>query len=548
MTIPGARRLPAAFLALTAGIASSAVASSPATATTLPASALPTAAVPAATAVSFSSVVPAPVQASPAAGVTHLITAGTTIYVQPGSAAAADIGGYLAAILRRSTGFPLPVADAPSPNPADGISLLLSGAPATVGTEGYQLDIASGAIALHANQPAGLFAGVQTLRQLLPPEIESGTVQPGPWPVPGGQIVDYPRFSHRGAMLDVARHFFPVATVERYIDEIVLYKVNVLHVHLSDDQGWRIAINSWPNLALYGGSTAVGGDPGGYYTQAEYQQIVAYAAARYVTIVPEIDMPGHTNAALASYAELNCSGVAPPLYTGTDVGFSSLCVGKELTYTFIDQVIGELAALTPGPYIHIGGDEASSTTAADYATFINRAQQIVAAHGKAVIGWHDVVNATPLPSTVAQFWGTTTRNAAVAAAAANGTKIVMSPANHTYLDMKYNARTVLGQSWAGFIDVKDAYNWDPGNYLAGVSEASVLGVEAPLWTETIRTLADIEYMAFPRLPAIAELGWSPTSTHNLTAFKQRLGAQGPRWHVMGVNYYHSRQVSWPAGS
>ena len=545
MTIRGARRrLPATMLALATGVAcgsggTSAVADAATAATVVPA---------ATAAVSFGSVVPAPAQATPAAGVTHLITAGTIIYVQPGSTAAAGIGDYLAAILRRSTGYPLPVADAPSADPGDGISLLLSGAPATVGAEGYQLDIAAGSITLRANVPAGLFNGVQTLRQLLPPQAESGTVAPGPWPVAGGRIVDYPRFAHRGAMLDVARHFFPVATVERYIDEIVLYKVNVLHLHLSDDQGWRIAINSWPNLALYGGSTAVGGDPGGYYTQDDYRQIVAYAAARYVTIEPEIDMPGHTNAALASYAELNCSGVAPPLYTGTDVGFSSLCVGKELTYTFIDQVIGEIAALTPGPYIHIGGDEAASTTATDYATFINRAQQIVAAHGKTVIGWHDVVNATLLPSTVAQFWGTTTRNAAVAAAAGRGTKIVMSPANRTYLDMKYNSRTVLGQNWAGFIDVKDAYGWDPGAYLSGVGAASVLGVEAPLWTETIRTLADIEYMAFPRLPAIAELGWSPVSTHNLTAFKQRLGAQGPRWHVMGVNYYHSRQVSWPAGS
>jgi hexosaminidase len=499
-------------------------------------------------AVSFSAVVPAPVSSTPAAGVTHTITAATTIYVQPGSSAASQIGGFLATQLRRSTGFPLPVVDAPNANPADGIALLLSGAPGVVGASGYQLDVTGASIAIRANQAAGLFAGLQTLRQLLPPAAESATVQPGPWEVAGGQIVDYPRFEYRGAMLDVSRHFFPVATIQRYIDEIALYKVNYLHLHLSDDQGWRIVINSWPNLATIGGSTAVGGDPGGYYTQADYSAIVAYAAARYITVVPEIDMPGHTNAALASYAELNCNGVAPPLYTGTDVGFSSLCVSKELTYTFIDQVLGELAALTPGPYLHIGGDEASSTSAADYATFVNRAQDIVAAHGKTVIGWHDIVNATPLPSTVAQFWGTTTRNTAVAAAAANGTKVIMSPASRAYLDMKYTRKTPLGQTWAGTIDVKTAYGWDPGNYLTGVTGASVLGVEGPLWTETIRTMADIEFMAFPRLPALAELAWSPFSTHDWTAFRTRLGAQGPRWKVMGINYYHSTQVSWPAGS
>jgi hexosaminidase len=533
MTVPLRRLLPAALLALIVGGGTTLTAANAAVTVT---------------AVPLTSVVPAPVSATATAGVTYSVTASTTIYTEPGSTAAADIGTLFATQLRRSTGYPLPVVAAPNPNPADGISLLLSGAPAGVGTEGYQLDVTGTTIAIRANQPAGLFEGVQTLRQLLPPEADSATVQPGPWPVTGGHVVDYPRFVHRGAMLDVARHFFPVSTVERYLDEISLYKVNYFHIHLSDDQGWRLVINSWPNLTTIGGSTAVGGDPGGFYTQAEYSQIVAYAAARYITVVPEIDMPGHTNAALASYAELNCDGVAPPLYTGTNVGFSSLCVSREITYTFIDQVIGEIAALTPGPYIHIGGDEAQSTTAADYMTFINRAQQIVAAHGKTVIGWHDIVNATPLPSTVGQFWGTSTRNSAVAAAAANGTKFVMSPANRTYLDMKYNSRTVLGQRWAGFIDVKTAYGWDPGNYVVGVSEPSVLGVEGPLWTETIRTLGDIEYMAFPRLPALAELGWSPFSTHDWTAFKVRLGAQGPRWHVMGINYYHSTQISWPAGS
>ncbi|HCT80005.1 MAG TPA: beta-N-acetylhexosaminidase [Micromonosporaceae bacterium] len=495
----------------------------------------------AATAVSFSSVVPAPVSSTASPGVNYSITSATTVYIEPGSSA---IGDYLAGILRRSTGYPIPVVA----GPGVGISLLLSGAPPTVGAQGYQLDVTATSITVRANQPGGLFAGVQTLRQLLPVTAESQTVQPGPWPVPGGQIVDYPRFAYRSAMLDVARHFFPVAAIKGYLDQIALYKVNHLHLHLSDDQGWRIAIDSWPRLATVGGSTAVGGDPGGYYTKADYTEIVNYAASRYITIVPEIDMPGHTNAALASYAELNCDGVAPPLYTGIKVGFSSLCVPLELTYTFIDNVIGELAALTPGPYLHIGGDEANSTTPADYTTFINRAQNIVAAHGKTVVGWHEVVNADELPSTVAQFWGTTTTNAAVAAAAANGTKVIMSPANKAYLDMKYRPNTKLGQRWAGLIEVQTAYEWNPGAYLGGVGETSVLGVEAPLWTETIRTVDNIEYMAFPRLPALMELAWSPYSTHDWTAFKQRLGAQGPRWKVMGVDFYHSNQITWPEGS
>ncbi|OLB82520.1 MAG: beta-N-acetylhexosaminidase [Actinobacteria bacterium 13_2_20CM_2_71_6] len=490
----------------------------------------------------FTKVVPAPVRATATAGVSYQIRSDTVI-----STDSAPVGEYLATVLRRSTGFPLPVR--PASAAPHGIALLLSGAPDSVGDEGYQLDVTGTGVVLRARRPAGLFTGVQTLRQLLPSTVESSTVQRGPWTVPGGHVLDHPRFAYRGAMLDVARHFFGVAQVERYIDQIALYKVNHLHLHLADDQGWRIDITGWERLASYGGGTQVG-DPnhGGFYTQADYQAIVAYAAARFITVVPEIDMPGHTNAALASYAELNCDGKAPPRYTGTDVGFSSLCVSKDITYKFLDDVLGQLAALTPGPYLHIGGDEAQSTKPADYAMFINRVQQIVTAHGKAVLGWHDVVHATPLPSTVAQFWDTTTSDAAVASAAQHGTKLVMSPANHAYLDMKYNAQTPLGQDWAGLTDVKKAYGWDPGAYLSGVPASAVLGVEGPLWTETIVTSADIEFMAFPRLPALAELGWSPASTHSWSAFRNRLAAQGPRWKVLNLKYYHSTQVPWPAGA
>jgi hexosaminidase len=260
--------------------------------------------------------------------------------------------------------------------------------------------------------------------------------------------------------------------------------------------------------------------------------------------VPEIDMPGHTNAALASYAELNCSGKAPPLYTGTGVGFSSLCTSKEITYKFVADVVGELAAITPGPYIHVGGDEADATKPADYKTFMNRVQQIVADNHKSVLAWHQVVGATPLPSTVAQYWGTTATAADVVAAAGRGTKVLQSPANKAYLDMKYTKSTKLGQDWAGLIEVKTAYNWDPGAYIKNLPTPAVLGVEAPLWTETIKTPADIEYMTFPRLPALAELGWSPTSTHDWAAFSKRLGAQGPRWTAQGVNFYRSPQVPW----
>ncbi|MGW1767865.1 beta-N-acetylhexosaminidase [Streptomyces sp. NPDC002073] len=488
-------------------------------------------------------VVPAPASAV-ASGPAFALTSGAGITAD--GASARPVADHLAGILRTSTGYPLPVTTG-GPT-AGGIALALSGAPASVGPEGYTLTTTATGVVIRATHPAGLFHGVQTLLQLLPAKVMSRSAQPGPWSVPGGTVTDKPRFGYRGAMLDVARHFFTVAQVKRYIDQLALYKVNALHLHLSDDQGWRIAIRSWPNLAVHGGSTQVGGGPGGHYTQADYSAIVAYAASRYITVVPEIDMPGHTNAALSSYAELNCDGVAPPLYTGTNVGFSSLCVPLEVTYTFIDQVIGELAALTPGPWIHIGGDEAASTPAADYRTFIDRAQKIVAAHGKTVVGWHDIANATPLPSTVAQYWGTTRTHTALAAAAARGTKVIMSPANLAYLDMKYNRNTPLGLSWAGYIEVNKAYDWNPAGQLTGVGESAVAGVEAPLWSETLVTSAHLDYMAFPRLPAIAELGWSPWSTHDVQAFDRRLASQGPRWKALGIAYYHSPQIPWPTGS
>jgi hexosaminidase len=518
-------------------------------ATTAPTTALATAA--AATSASMAnSIVPEPAVVQPSSA-KYQLTSSTMIFTQAGSADAAAVGTQLATLLRPSTGLALTTASsAARPQTGNtGIALLLTTSNPGLGAEGYTLDVTNNSIVITAAAPAGLFYGVQTLRQLLPAKADAKTTQQGvTWSVPGGHISDTPRFPYRGAMLDVSRHFFGVPIVERLIDEISAYKVNYLHLHLSDDQGWRIVIDKWPNLAIHGGSTEVGGGAGGYYTEAQYEQIVAYAKAHFVTIVPEIDGPGHTNAALSSYAQLNCNGVAPPLYTGTDVGFSTLCVNSAVTYQFEQDVLNELAALTPGPFLHIGGDEAQSTTATDYATFEDKDLALVAATGKRAIGWHDVTQVNPPTSFVAQFWGTTTTDPTVAAAAARGNKVIMSPAVKAYLDMKYTEATKLGQDWAALIEVKDAYNWDPGNYLQGVTGNSVLGVEGPIWSETLLNMANIEYLAFPRLPALAELGWSPESTHNWNSFSVRLGNQGPRWTVEGINFYASPQVPWAPGT
>jgi len=484
-------------------------------------------------------IIPMPVSVTATGGVFSL-SAAADINVEPGTAEMTGIGQYLADRLNPSTGYRIRVLTAAGA-PTDGaIHLTTVGADPALGEEGYELTVTSDSVTLMAYQSAGLFRGIQTIRQLLPPSIESSTTQTGPWEMATGTIRDHPRFAWRGAMLDVARHFFAVEDVKRYIDLIAYHKMNRFHMHLADDQGWRIMIHSWPNLATHGGSTEVGGGHGGYYTQEEYSDIVAYAESQYITVVPEIDMPGHTTAALASYPELNCDGVAPALFTGIDVGFSSLCTEKDITYTFVDDVVGEVAALTPGPYFHIGGDEAFVTGEADYERFIQRVQNIVQSHGKQMVGWEEVARANLLSTSIAQHW-----NSDLAVLAARqGVKVIMSPASRTYLDMKCNASTPLGFAWTGYTDVQKAYAWDPATELEGVSESDVLGVEAPLWSETIETMDDIEFMAFPRLPGHAEIGWSPATGRHWDEYRMRLASHGLRLAVMGVDFYGSPLVPW----
>lgn len=474
--------------------------------------------------------IPKPSSVTPAQG-EFVLTADARILLEPANAEMTRIGNFLAASLRPLTGYPLPVS---AGAPADG-SISLSLQPdSTLGAEGYVLTITPSAMRVSANQPAGLFYAVQTIRQLVPP-------REGPWEIAAGTIRDVPRFAWRGTMLDVARHFFQIEDVKRYMDAIAAYKINHLHLHLSDDQGWRIEIKSWNKLATYGGSTAVGGGAGGYYTQEQYKDLLKYAAERYITIVPEIDMPGHTNAALASYPELNCNNTAPALFTGTEVGFSTLCADKEVTYKFIDDVIRELATLTPGPYIHIGGDEARSTPTADYVHIITRVQDIVRSHGKQMLGWEEIAQIKLDPSSLAQHWNSPEFTAS---AAQQGAHIIMSPASKSYLDMKYDNTTKLGLDWAGLIDVVKGYTWDPSTEIENLNESAILGVEAPLWSETLVTLDDVEYMAFPRLIGIAEIGWSPKTNRTWDEYKVRLATHGPRLEAMGINFFRAPQVDW----
>jgi len=479
------------------------------------------------------------------------LSATSSVVVPSGNADAARVGESMAAMLRRATGVRLPVTGNDGPAPAGAITLRLGG-PADLGAEGYELTISADSIHIGATTPAGLFYGVQTLRQLLPVGIEaeqSALRIASAWSVPPGRIVDRPRFAWRGAMLDVSRHFFSPDEVMQYLDLLALYKLNVLHLHLSDDQGWRIQIDSWPRLTQFGGTTQVGGGTGGFYTKQDYADIVRYAQDRFVTIVPEIDMPGHTNAAIASYPQLGCSKPTPGiyggtqplgLYTGVEVGFSTFCPDSEVTYKFVDDIIREIAAMTPGPYMHVGGDEVHSLPADQYVKFVERAQDIVYKYGKTMVGWEEVGKARLRPTTIAQQW----KSDSALLALKQGAKLILSPAEKSYLDMKYTPSTELGLDWAGFVELRTSYDWDPVTFLKGVPEQSVLGVEAPLWAETVKNLTAAQYMVMPRLPAIAEVGWSPASARNWESFRTRIAAHAPRWRLLGVNYYPSPQVAW----
>jgi hexosaminidase len=485
-------------------------------------------------------IIPKPVSVT-ATGETFKLGRSSDIFVQEGSGEAAMAGQFLADKLNPSTGLGLAVISGKSKPGRGDIVLELTGDDTELGEEGYVLEVTNRLLKITANKPAGLFYGIQTLRQLLPARVEMTGLQEGPWEIPTGVIRDFPVYGYRGIMRDVSRHFFGVEDIKTIIDQMAAYKMNVLHMHLSDDQGWRIEIKSWPNLALYGGKTEVGGGEGGFYTQDQYREIVKYAQERYVTIIPEIDMPGHTNAALASYPELNKDGKSPELYTGIKVGFSTLDTRSETTYKFVDDVVGELASMTPGEYIHIGGDESLVTKDDDYVYFVSRVQDIVISHGKKVMGWDEIALSSLKPNTVVQYWA---RSGNAVKGVQQGARVLMSPAKYAYLDMKYDSASIYGLNWAGYIDADNGYNWDPAGLVPEITAENIIGIEAPLWAETISDREEAEYLLFPRLPGYAEIGWTPSDMRSWDEYKVRLADHGKRMKAMGISFYPSPRVNW----
>ncbi|MFC9248497.1 family 20 glycosylhydrolase [Streptomyces sp. NPDC057136] len=496
---------------------------------------------------------------------------------------AARVGEQLAAQLRRATGFRVPVL-----RNGQGDSIRVTVDPAATYTvngtaptpESYVLDVNRGGVTITARTAHGAFNGVQTLRQLLPAWADSRTPVVTDWRVPATRIEDAPRFSYRGVMLDVARSFQEVDEVKRYIDTLSRLKMSVLHLHLADDQGWRIEITDdgkapgdpidYKALHRVSGATAMNqrgyrNELGrtGYYTQKQYRDIVAYAKERFVTIVPEVDVPSHTNAILHAIPQLNTarSLPAPDPRTGVvdwngtgDVGYSALDERHDLTHTFVRHVFRQLAEMTGGPYVHIGGDESHAMGHERYVDFISRAvPDVKAATGVGVMGWSEYAEAglDQKPGfwdgSVVQYWvgsGDWVRDFI-----AKGGKAVVSAAGGSYLDQKYTGDTPIGLTWAcgGTCDFQRYYDWDPTTTVSGgIPETGVLGVEGPLWSETVRGGDQAGFLTLPRAAAILETGWTPKERKNVADFGARLAQFGSHLTVAGANFYESPGARWAA--
>jgi hexosaminidase len=485
-------------------------------------------------------VIPAPIRAERRDGAPFVLRPGVRLLVghEPAAVSTAvlvaeRLGAHLGApvaVTQRDDGAPGVIAlrlvtdPGALPVPVD--------LPSALAAEAYRLEIGARRITVTSLDAQGLLRGLATLEQLA---RRGGTEGVSFEPV---LVVDHPRFSWRGLCLDVARHFFDVETIKTVITLVATVKLNVLHLHLTDDQGWRLHSPSRPRLTEVSGSTAVGGDAGGYLSVAEYADLVTYAAARGVTIVPEIDFPGHVNAALHALGELTPSGEPAPAYTGVGVGFSRLDASLPATGPFVTEVLEEVAAMTPGPYVHIGGDEVLTMDPAEYEQLVGVAVKAVHAAGKTVVGWQEVARAPLPPGSVVQFWDDREAGDEVVEAAAAGARVVLSPASRVYLDMRYDEATPVGADWAGHITLHDCYDWEPADVLP-LSADQILGVEAAIWTETIRTERELFLLLLPRLAAVGEIGWSEPERRDWVRFVGAMPRLATTWDTRGMPWYRA---------
>jgi hexosaminidase len=476
----------------------------------------------------------------------------------------------LAASLRKSTGYPLKVSLKffSGAVPENSIFLTTKNADAHLGPEGYELTVATNGVIIRAPTQAGLFYGVQTLLQLLPPEIFSANVVKNfGWQIPCVQVTDQPRFKWRGLMLDVSRHFFTKAEVKQLLDAMALHKLNTFHWHLVDDNGWRIEIKKYPKLTAVGAwrggvgfglpansTTAYGPDGryGGFYTQDDIREVVAYAEKLHITIVPEIEMPGHSLAALSAYPEFG-TGDGPfvvPLKGGVNPGIYS--PAKVGTFQFLDGVLTEVARLFTSKYIHIGGDEVPKGPWKNDAAcqtlmkkeglkneeelqswFIRRIEKIVNSKGKTILGWSEVLQGGLAQNAAVMDWIGGGREAA-----SQGHDVVMTPTSYCYFDYYQGQdHSVEPRANGGYLPLQKVYSFEPiPAKLAPEMQKYILGGQGNVWTEYIPNFKQVEYMAFPRLSALAEVTWSPKEARNFDDFIHRLKTDNQRLDQLGVNY------------
>ena len=518
-------------------------------------------------AVAALALVPWPSRVTPGAGAFTLAPA-TVIVADAALDAVAD--GF-ARRLQPATGFEYVVRHGAAPKGASVIEFRLDASLLkTLGDEGYRLDVTPTRVTVRVARAAGAFYATQTLRQLLPSAIErEGLVRGTAWTMPVVSIEDVPRFSWRGAHLDVSRHFMPKAFVKRYIELMALHKLNRFHWHLTDDQGWRLEIMKYPKLTSVGAwrtETLVGslhmdtvvrkydGVPhGGYYTQDDVREIVAYAAERFITVVPEIEMPGHAQAAIAAYPELG----------NTDKQLEVCKLWGECedvlnaspkTVTFMHDVLTEVLALFPSPWIHVGGDEVqkgpwknSPAMQAQMQAlglkgehelqswFLRQMDGWLTERGRRMIGWDEILEGGLAPNATVMSW----RGDDGAIAAANsGHDAVLTPTHHTYFDyLQSRDRAHEPLSIGGFLPLDSVYTWDPiPKAIAPDRVSRILGVQAQVWTEYIPDGRAVEYMAYPRLSALAEVAWTPASGRDLAKFRARMVGHTERLRVLDVNF------------
>ena len=482
------------------------------------------------------------------------------------------VGAYLQQELGRSTGFSLKLEQVkPGMSLQKAILLAItSGANDNPNAESYELSVSADGVKITARKPMGLFYGVQTLRQLLPPQVYARETAAGiSWTVSAVRIEDTPRFSWRGTHLDCSRHFFPKSFVKEYIDILALHKINVFHWHLTDDQGWRIEIKRYPKLTSVGAwrvdreqytwdqrKPAEAGEVptyGGYYTQDDIREIVAYAKSRFITIVPEIEMPGHAMAALAAYPEYSCTGGPFTVRTGGYWPIVDIfCAGKDSTFEFLQNVLTEVIDLFPGEFIHIGGDEANKTNwkkcprcqariAGEHlkdeeelqSYFIRRIEKFLNSRGRRLIGWDEILQGGLAPNATVMSWRGI--DGGIAAAKQNH-DVVMTPTDYCYFDY-LQASSGEPAGIGGLLPLDKVYSYEPVPEVLSASEAKhVLGVQANLWSEYIPNQRHAEYMLLPRLCALSEVAWTSPELKNYESLIARLKKHLVRLDQMGVNY------------